>query len=216
MRFGCGILKHAPETDDGIETAEQTTSSPVVDEHEQKSNQESNLYAWQYLFELLDLKKPLPVETAFDKSKYEKVKSSMDNIMSGIKDLSKLDTTHQNEGENCSEQSGSQNSDASHSIKRKPSDQLENIIPEKRFTLESTSEAMQRYGNYALNAFMVGPEFKLFQQIFNKIDVIKLNLDDENDINCDQLKFSFDLFALDPSFSRTKCEQPCYRLIILR
>lgn len=206
MRFGCNILRHTPETDDDEERSEQMVSSPTGQQRE--PNQESNLYAWHYLYELLDLKKQLPIENSFNELRYAQVKTSMNNIMSNIKDLPESGTSSTDQDDDINQSSSG--------TKRKTNAELSNIIPEKRISLESGAELIQRYGNYALNAFMVGPEFKLFQNIFSKIDVIKLNLTDDDNINCDQLEFSFDLFLLDASFSRSRCEQPTYRITILR
>lgn len=209
MRFGCNILKHSPEKDTNSSVLEESTATVSV---QQVQNDDRNLYAWHYLYKLLGLRKSLPIDDKFNETVFVETKASMDNIMSSIKVRSCKEYDSNTESVAVEVHSGSL------STKRKSDHALKCAIPEKRALLASSTDFNKYNENYALNAFMIGPEFQIFQEIFDKIDVIKLNLaDDANDTdNCDTMKFSFDLFSPDPTLSKDRCEQPTYRIVIFR
>lgn len=85
---------------------------------------------------------------------------------------------------------------------------------------ESTStghpNTNQYFGNESLNAFMIGDERRIFQKVFDEIDIIQLNATDDAEIDPSELlNFSFDLWT-DGIFKKTENSQPNFRIVVLR
>lgn len=143
---------------------------------------------WNYLFELLGQQQPATKRPCINDETYERVKDSMDKTIS----MFKPHKTKQGSG----------------SRKRKQEDG------------ESTSAGYlntnQYFGNESLNAFMIGDERRIFQKVFDKIDIIQLNATDVAEIDpSESLNFSFDLWT-DGIFKKTENAQPNFRIVVLR
>lgn len=153
----------------------------------QPSNQPEQCI-WNYLFELLGQQQHATKRSYITDETYDWVKHSMDKTISMFKP------------QNATEDSVSR--------KRKQED--------GQSTSAALSNTNQYFGNESLNSFMIGDERRMFQKVFDKIDIIELNARNVAEIDASEsLEFSFNLWT-DGIFKKTECSQPNFRIVVLR
>lgn len=227
MRCGYFVKRHKQETDKDCSSDdnEERTTNNKSTENQTQPLKISQLCTFNYLYELLNHRKCIISTHAIQKQSYEEIKESMDNIISNFHGdtfefkppIATSSTKSVND--NYTESSVEENLPK----KRKASNDFDAPNQTKKIAKIDVIENDQYYGTKETNSFMVGSEFKQFQNVFNKIDVIRLKtVDDSDDVDDkyiekhpSNLKFSFDFWTFD-GINKTKTESPQFRIVVIR
>lgn len=143
---------------------------------------------WSYLFELLGQQQHSSKRLNVQDETYERVKLSMDNTISSFK---------------------SQNVNTDSVPRKRKHGEIESTSGE-------SSSASQYFGTEPLNAFMIGDERIRFQKVFDKIDIIQLNVNESAESEpSEALHFSFDLWT-NENYNISENSEPNYRCVVQR
>lgn len=194
-------------------------------EHKQNSNKDvdhqclSELYAWKYLQQLLSRRIDNPHQDCFNLEYYSKAKESMDKIAEDIKTQNDHSLDTQTDREFTSPELTELWSHRDARTSRRE-------VKQKKIALEESMARRQQYTDRLFlatkhiarsysNSFMVGNEFELFKDVFEKVEIVPVFIDLEKDTAVAEppLKFSFDLY-LNENCKKTE-SLPSYKIIVL-
>lgn len=165
-------------------------------------------YIWNHLYELLGQNKSVIASSSFDSNRYNAVKKSMKATIKKIQ--------FGEDGDNSSDEDDDSNTTETGTKRKLPSACKSDASACKLSRIDHEQNAVEQYfGSGSTNNFMVGNTFQRFQQIFDKINYIKVkkpeSFDNQKSIS---EKISFDLWA-SRDHQEPQLKGPDFRLIVL-
>lgn len=236
IRFGCNLKRFKNEMP-SKNCGEFSDSSDSVSDTDMDNNISDKLYVWNYLYDLLGHRRTILSSENIDRSRYTRIKQSMNSIINEYKDQNRINPCQSNQivsDSNVSDES----TEPPEKRRRKLSDS--NVLNVERATKLPESKHRKNdsddlyFGSGSLNDFMIGNTFQRFKQIFDKIDIIELKTmdydeDDDHHNTDDNVndgagcnhnhsstteKFSFDLWTSWDSRRSQPTNPPNFRLIV--
>lgn len=232
IRFGCNLKRFKNEMPskncDDFSGNSSSDGDTNVD-----NNTSDRLYVWNYLYDLLDHRRSIIDSKNIDRSRYARIKQSMNGIINNYKD--------QNQSNSCQSNQIVSDTNASGESTEPPANKRRKLSNSNAAAVGGATKLQPEldhknsdsddlyFGSGALNDFMIGNTFQRFQQIFDKIDIIELKTmmdpDDDNDDDHQNRsrehgssteKFSFDLWTStwDNRRSQQSAKPPDFRLIV--
>lgn len=237
MRFGCHLKRFRNEMNP-LDYNEFTDSDSSERDSNLNDGAFDKLYIWNYLHDLLGHRRSIVAPENIDRSRYARIKQSMNGIINTFK--------AQNQTDPCQSNQIVSDTNASDEMVEPPEKRRKKFSNSNTSNVECTAKLPKSchkngsddsyYGSGSLNDFMIGNTFQRFKQIFDKIDTIELrtidydddrsgnsndngndndNNSSDNNHNHNRIseKFSFDLWT-SPDSRRSQSKPPNFRLII--